>query len=375
MTSPGVLAIAVDDAAAYSQTFVRRHILSLNGGRTAIVQVRALRPPPDLGRPLLRLGTRNPLLRLGQVLAERMGRPSPASRQLSAFALRHEVGAVLAEFGHVGVRVHRAAAEAGLPLFCYFRGSDASRHLRDAAYVRELRVMFPALRGVFAVSAHLLRNLAAHGLAHPSSHVIPSGVDTAAFVPGAKRRGLVASVGRFVAKKRPELVLRVFARAARHHPHASLEMVGDGRELASCRRLAAELGVADRVVFHGAQAHGFVRDLLGRADIALQHFMTAPDGDTEGMPSSVQEAMAAGAAVVATSHAGVPEHVVDGVSGLLVDEGDVEGQAAALHRVLDDPGLARALAVSARSHAERELAHAVLMPRVDALLAASLRTP
>lgn len=367
MSLPGTLAIAVDNPAAYSQTFVRRHIASLNGGRTVVVQVRALRAPAA-DRPLLRLGTRNPLRLAGEAFARAFGLASPSARALRTFADAHGVGVLLAEFGHVGVRVHRAAAEAGIPMFCYFRGSDASLHLRNPRYVRQLRRMFPSLRGVVAVSDFLLRNLAAHGLEHPSSHVIPSGVDTQAFAPGAKVPGLVASVGRFVAKKRPELVLRAFALGAAGHPHARLEMVGDGRELAACRRLAADLGVSSRVAFHGARPHEFVRELLARAEVSLQHFMTAPDGDSEGMPSCVQEAMASGAVVVATRHAGVPEHVSDGVSGLLADEGDVDGQAAALGRVLGDAPLARSLAAAARAHAERALAHTLLLPRLEAIL-------
>lgn len=365
------LAIAVDDASAYSQTFVRRHIAALNGGRTVVVQVRSFRDP-GVGRPVLRLATRNPARLAGDRLRRLLGRETASARSLRAFAREHEARALLAEFGHVGVRVHRDARAAGLPMFCYFRGSDASRHLRNPSYVAALREMFPSLQGVVAVSAHLLRNLADHGLAHPSSHVIPSGVDTAAFAPGEKTAGLVVSVGRFVAKKRPELVLRAFALGSRGHPHARLEMVGDGRELGACRRLAAELGVGDRVVFHGARPHDFVRDLLARAEISLQHFMTAPDGDSEGMPSSVQEAMASGAVVLATRHAGVPEQVADGASGLLAVEGDVEAQAAALGRVLSDPALSRSLASAARAHAERALAHAVLLPRMDALLAPHL---
>ena len=352
MSFSGSLAIAVDDAAAYSQTFVRRHIASLNDGRTVVVQVRALRSP-NADRPLLRLGTRNPLRLAGEVMASALDLPPPSARALRAFADEHDVRVLLAEFGHVGVRVHRAATAAGIPMFCYFRGSDASRHLRDPRYVDQLRRMFPSLQGVFAVSDFLLRKLAAHGLEHSSSHVIPSGVDTQAFVPGTKVPGLVASVGRFVAKKRPELVLRAFALGAAGHPHARLEMVGDGRELAGCRRLAAELGISPKVTFHGAMSHGFVRDLLARAEVSLQHFMTAPDGDTEGMPSSVQEAMASGAVVLASRHAGVPEHVVDGFSGLLSPEGDVGHQADALRRVLADNALSRSLAAAARRHQPR----------------------
>ena len=91
------------------------------------------------------------------------------------------------------------------------------------------------------------------------------------------------------------------------------------------------------------------------ASIFVQHSVTAPNGDIEGFPTAIAEAMSAELCVVSTRHSGIPEHVHDGETGLVVDEGDVEGMAAALDRVLSDEGYARALGRAARVHAMAHL--------------------
>jgi colanic acid/amylovoran biosynthesis glycosyltransferase len=72
----------------------------------------------------------------------------------------------------------------------------------------------------------------------------------------------------------------------------------------------------------------------------VQHSLVAADGDSEGSPVAVMEAQLSGLPVVATRHAGIPEVVIDGRSGLLVAEGDEQGMAAAMGRLLRDPQLA-----------------------------------
>jgi glycosyltransferase involved in cell wall biosynthesis len=88
------------------------------------------------------------------------------------------------------------------------------------------------------------------------------------------------------------------------------------------------------VTLHGGAPETTKADLLARCGVFVQHSLTDPEtGDEEGLPASIQEAMAHGLAVVSTRHAGIPEAVVEGETGLLVDEGDVVGMAAAIAAV------------------------------------------
>lgn len=367
-----VLAIATRDVSNVSETFVRRHVEHLFGGRTVLISLRpgqsAWPDKPSLSCPAVPTlpppGSLRARFGAGRRARLRAGRDAAVREFLGEMGATH----VLAEFGYIGIEVAGAVRETGLPFACYFRGADASSHLRRPGYATRLAEMMPQLSGVIAVSRFLLDTLAAHGVSHPRSAVIPSGTDTALFRPGETDPDMVLSVGRMVAKKAPQKVISAFAAVAADRPGLRLEFIGDGPELAASRRLARKLGLGARVVFHGARDHAFVRDRMARAGVVCQAFETARDGDTEGMPGVIQEAMACGRAIVTTRHAGVPEHVEDGRTGLLVEEGDTEGMAAALRRVIAEPGLAVQMGAAARAHAEAELDYRDLYRRTEAFL-------
>ena len=82
----------------------------------------------------------------------------------------------------------------------------------------------------------------------------------------------------------------------------------------------------------------------------MQHSVRASDGDSEGTPVAVLEAGAAGLPVVATRHAGIMDVVVDGETGLLVDEGDVDGMARCMVQLAREPDVAARLGEKARNH-------------------------
>lgn len=380
----GTLAIAINHTGTLTERFVERHIRESFGGRTCVV-ARHSGGSPGYAQPVwvadahrASLGER--LQALPQTLAAYRstgywGVPVGAERSaILAFWREHAAFAVLAEFGPLGCWIAPVARAARLPVFVYFRGYDASRKLRSGRSVAAYRRMAAQVDGFFAVSRFLVDNLARAGVVHPNTHVIPSGTNPRVFRPATKDPGLVVAVGRLVGKKRPDLAVRAFAQVAPRHPHARFELVGDGPLLESCRAIAVEAGLADRIVFHGGRDHAFVAELLGRAQLFAQHSVTDPAGETEGLPSSIQEAMAAGAAVVSTRHAGIPEAVQDGVTGWLVEEHDEAGFARALDAALADPARTMAMAQAARRYAEAELDTAKLQARLEqAILAVPAR--
>lgn len=294
---------------------------------------------------------------------------------IQSFLLEQKVDAVLGEFGTTSLRIAPVAVEMGLPVFAYFRGQDASSHLRKFCQVEAYQRLMPSLRGVFSVSQFLLDNLARHGIYHEQSHVIPSGVDTNLFRPGKKRSGSFLSVGRFINKKRPDIVVSAFAAICRNRPEARLEMIGDGPLLEKCQALAAEEGIEDQVVFHGRQSHDFVRDRLKYSEVFVQHSVVATDGNTEGLPCAIQEAMSAGMPVISTRHAGIPEAVKEGETGFLVDEGDKAGFADHMRRVLDMDDDLAAMGVRAREVAVERFDNRALLKKLEACIVDLSRPP
>ena len=132
------------------------------------------------------------------------------------------------------------------------------------------------------------------------------------------------------------------------HSNARLDIIGEGPLRNTCIQLCKGLGIADQVVFHGAQTHDEVVNCLKRSRCFIQHSVAAIDGDHEGTPVTVLEAMGVGLPVVATRHGGIVDVIDEGKTGSLVDEFDVKGMAEAMSKYADDPMLAQQIGENAR---------------------------
>ena len=373
-------AIVTGDYHIGGETFINRHIEHLFGGDTVVVCGRfhgqnpydkpwfARREKPAsidlLSAPYWIL--RNRFLHKTSRLP--FGR---AKSQLSRFLRDQKVELILAEFGTQALALAPLANELGLPIFTYFRGTDASKAIQTDRMREAYRLMMPRLAGIFSVSQFLLDNLARYEIRHPNAVVIPSGVDVRRFVPGQKQPLSCLAVGRFVEKKAPLTTLRSFAEATGDLPDARLDFIGDDPLLEPAKALAAELGATERVQFHGSQPHEFVCGKLATAQFFLQHSITAENGNTEGLPTAIQEAMACGCITVSTRHAGIPEAIDEGKTGWLVDEHDTKGFTAAIARALHAPDTA-AMASRARTVAEEQFDNDILLKKLESHIRATL---
>lgn len=338
------LAVVTPYVPALSETFIRAHIERLPA-KTVLM---AGRPPAIESRPVLSMPERAAYKMRRALLREGLGRETTAA-YVKAFR-RHGVEAVLAEYGTTGVAVMDACRELALPLIVHFHGYDASVHkvLEDnaAAY----REMFRRAAAVIAVSEAMRRKLVSLGAPPAKLHLIPYGIDCTAFDRSdpALAPPVLLAVGRFIEKKAPHITIEAFSKAHRALPQARLRMVGDGPLLEDCRTLAKTLGIADAVAFLGAQPHAVVQEEMRRARSFVQHSVEAANGDCEGTPVAILEASASGLPVVATRHAGIPDVVVEGETGFLVDERDTDAMAAGMLSLLREADLARKLGEAAR---------------------------
>jgi len=172
---------------------------------------------------------------------------------------------------------------------------------------------------------------------------------------GGRERPLVLTSARLHEQKGHAVLLR----AATEVPGAVFAFAGDGPERAALEGLAAELGIADRVLFLGER--GDVAELLAACDVfALPSLY-------EGSSLALLEAMAAGRPVVSSAIGGTDELIEDGVSGLLVPPADAGALAAALRRLLSDESLRTALARQARERVERDFTRDAMARRVTGI--------
>jgi colanic acid/amylovoran biosynthesis glycosyltransferase len=120
----------------------------------------------------------------------------------------------------------------------------------------------------------------------------------------------------------------------------------------NCRQLVSQTGLGDAVSFHGSKPLPDVIRLMNECQIFVLNSRTADNGDMEGLPNSILEAMSMEMAVVSTVHAGIPAAIADNACGLLVPEKDNTALANALSRLIENPQLIIDLGRKARKRVE-----------------------
>jgi colanic acid/amylovoran biosynthesis glycosyltransferase len=170
------------------------------------------------------------------------------------------------------------------------------------------------------------------------------------FSGGAPR---LLSVSRLVEKKGLDFGLRAVARLVQEFPQLEYTVVGDGPERDALTTLAHELRIDNNVRFVGAKTRAEMSAIMADAHVMLTPSIRARSGDEEGIPVVLMEALASGLPVVSTKHAGIPELIVDGVTGLLAPERDTIALAKQVERMLRGPAERLAMIAEGRRSVER----------------------
>ncbi|MBI4366373.1 MAG: glycosyltransferase [Deltaproteobacteria bacterium] len=327
----GTLAVFTNDLGA---SFIDLHVSDLAPGRTVAV---GRYGPAELGNmwktPCPELLLDRWSMRLPVRLAKRAGVSENRLREaaISRFLRRHQVGVVLGEYLDEFLSYVPLLERMGIPYVVQGHGVDVSAALRRPG-VAQSYLAYRSARAVLTRSEFHRQRLIGIGLAADKVHVNRGGVDVPAEPPvrAASAGKRLLSVGRMAPKKGPFYLLEAFRRAAARDPDISLDYVGGGPFSWGMRQFIDACGLEGRIRLHGAAPETLKQSLLQECGVFVQHSLTNPEnGDEEGLPAAIQEAMAAGMAVVATRHAGIPEAVIEGETGILVDEGDVEAMAQA----------------------------------------------
>ncbi len=335
---------------AYTETFIRSHIERLPA-RIRVLHGGAFPTHIDDDGPLLPDTLPHRLSRA--FLQNTLGLPGRYFQRaaLRRFLVENQVDVVLAEFGSAGVAVMTPCEDANVPLVVHFHGSDAHSSATLEREGRHYPELFDKAAAVIATSRDMERQLLSLGALREKLYYNPYGVDTTFFqgADPAKAPPVFIAVSRFVDKKGPHLTLLAFQRVTESVRQARLIMIGDGPLQESCKQLARSLAIDDLVEFHGPTSRQTdIVIAMRRARAFVQHSITTSYGDSEGTPVAVLEAGAAGLPVVATRHAGIKDAVIDGETGLLVDERDIEGMAQCMLQLAKDPDLAGRLGRAAR---------------------------
>jgi colanic acid/amylovoran biosynthesis glycosyltransferase len=245
-------------------------------------------------------------------------------------------------FGHIAVHLLPLIRSWPHPSIVSFHGADVLVDMNKPAYRRATQQMLVAARRVLVRSESLGHALREIGCDSTKIEIVRTGIPLEEFrfrgrsVPenGAWR---FLQACRLIEKKGLPASLRAFARFSARYPRATFAIAGEGPLLEKLRELARDLGVEKMVSFRGLVSQEQLRELFYGSHIFLHPSETGRDGNQEGVPNSMLEAMASGLPVFATSHGGIPEAIENEVSGVLVAEGDVEALSTALLKAVEMP--------------------------------------
>ncbi|MBS1229937.1 MAG: glycosyltransferase [Proteobacteria bacterium] len=241
----------------------------------------------------------------------------------------------------------------GCGLIIYVHGEEVTTQTAGRLHGNRRRSYLQAADKVISVSSFTCDALTREmGLPSEAIALVPNGVDTDRFSPGAADlqflaahglagKRLIVSVGRLVPRKGMDMAIRAMPAVLRQVPEARLLIIGDGEYRPELMRIIDEEAMHDQVTLVGKVSDRDLLRYLQACELFVMPNRTMPDGDTEGFGLVFREANACGKPVVGGRAGGAVEAVVDGQSGLLVDGCQPTEIAAAIVGILSDAELAR----------------------------------
>lgn len=264
------------------------------------------------------------------------------ARRLEATLERLQAKVLHVYFGHIGLYMLPVLERWSGPKIVSYHGADAGVDVDRPAWAAASRRLFAAADLVLARSESLLDNLHALGCPREKLALHRTGIPLEQFpfaerTPPADGRWRLFQACRLIEKKGLLTTIEAFADFLKTWPRAELVIAGEGPLEGHLREFAARHlpDPARNLRLTGFLSQDQLKAELAAAHIFLHPSETAADGNVEGVPNSMLEAMATGLPIAATWHGGIPEALTDGRGGLLVAERDAEALADALLRLAD----------------------------------------
>jgi colanic acid/amylovoran biosynthesis glycosyltransferase len=238
-------------------------------------------------------------------------------------------------FGNTGVHLLPLIRRWDRPCIVSFHGMDVQNRPEEKGYEQRLRELLQLVPLVLVRSRSIADRLQELGCNPDKIRMNRTGIPLSGFplvehsFPADGRWSLVQAC-RLVPKKGLFTTLEAFSLFRRTYPAAHLTIAGDGPLHDPVANRIRELQIDGSVTLAGFLDQSRLRSLFEQAHLFVHPSYATEDGNQEGVPNSMLEAMATGLPVVATRHGGIPEAVEDGKQGYLVAEKDAAGLAAAL---------------------------------------------
>jgi len=283
-------------------------------------------------------------------------------------------------FGQIAVHLLPLIRSWQNPSIVSFHGADVMVDMDKPAYREATLQMLNAVTLVLVRSESLRRALADLGCDPKKIEIQHTGIPLQEFPfrdRAFPRNGewRFVQAGRLIEKKGLPVTLRAFEVFVRQYRNATLTIAGEGPLLRELETLARELKIAERVSFTGFVSQERLREIYYRSHIFLHPSQTGRDGNQEGIPNSMLEAMVTGLPVFATGHGGIPEAIEHGVSGVLVPERDEFALVETLLDAVQDLGFLSRIAQSGAEAVQKKFDLATQAQRLEDIYFRTIGSP
>lgn len=247
-----------------------------------------------------------------------------------------------AHFGSEGVNALALRRALNRPLLTTFYGKDLFQLPREVRWQNAYHWLFREGSGFIVLSHHMKQELRALGCAEEKIYLCHIGVDLSRFsfkprIKSSSEPVRLLMCGRLIEKKGVIYALQALAQIVQDIPAVQLRIIGDGPLRVELETLISALHLQNHAKILGYLSHEAYAQEMAQAHIFLAPSVRAQDGDSEGTPTVILEAQAAGLPILATTHAGIPEIVGVKEPGFLAPERDVPALAANLRMMLHNP--------------------------------------
>jgi colanic acid/amylovoran biosynthesis glycosyltransferase len=310
-----------------------------------------------------------------------LGRPVPASgseiAQMLGLCRQERVGLVHVYLGTEALRIIRFLDQFRGARIVSFHGADLSDEYDAQAYAP----LWSRAELFLCRSESLRERLLAKGCPAKRIRLNYTGVPVSDAFPHRRtpdwRRGetvRLLQACRLIEKKGLDVTLKAVKLLQAQSIPISLTLAGEGPLEQSLRTLAMDLGISDFVTFRGFVHPKDLLEVYHQHHVFVHPSRATPEGDREGIPNSLLEAMAVGLPVVSTRHSGIPEAVAHDENGLLVETADGETIAMAIRKLIDDPTAYDRIARQAHSTAARRFSLVANREALEAIYHEALKT-
>jgi|SRR5690554_903937 len=253
--------------------------------------------------------------------------PRSTERLLEGFIRRNRISAIHCNYGNNAIKFLNISEKLNIPLICHFHGYDSSSLLKDKTYRILIKRVFKHASAAITVSQEMTVRLIKIGLKQEKIFKIPYGTDLELYNKNTSKEILhdqkpikILHAGRLTAKKGVLDLVKVIQKVLSSHSNILFDIIGEGEEYATIKDYITTNNLSNHIKLHGAKDHSIVINAMQEAEIFILNSRRAPNGDMEGYPNAIIEAMAAKCAVISTLHAGIPEIINNYENGILVEE-------------------------------------------------------